>query len=205
MSSAERTEDRSALSGPERARLLEIAGASIDSGLERGHALELEVGRESELLRRPGACFVTLRRDRELRGCIGSLEPSRPLARDVAENAYRAAFHDPRFPPLGGSERAGLDVHLAILGPRSPIAAASEAELLSALRPGVDGLVVCEGPRRATFLPAVWQSLSSPRDFVRELKRKAGLAADHWSTDLRFERYETESIPRVVGEPSASG
>jgi AMMECR1 domain-containing protein len=66
---------------------------------------------------------------------------------------------------------------------------------LSQLRPGVDGLILEEGGRRGTFLPAVWESLPEPRAFLRELKRKAGLPADHWSDTLRAHRYTVESVP----------
>jgi len=113
----------------------------------------------------------------------------------VVENARAAAFYDPRFPPLERRELGGLDIHLSVLTPSEPLPAASEAELLAALAPGEDGLILEEGPRRSTFLPQVWESLPEPRDFLRQLKRKAGLPPDHWSPDLRFRRYRVETIP----------
>jgi AmmeMemoRadiSam system protein A len=113
---------------------------------------------------------------------------------DVARNAFGAAFADPRFPPLHAGEAAGLEVHLSILGPLERLDVACEAELLRALRPGVDGLVLRDGARRATFLPAVWESVSGPPAFVRELRRKAGLEPDHWSATLEVFRYTVESV-----------
>lgn len=178
-----------------RRRLLAIAERSIDEGLRVGRPWSPDLDAEDPVLRGPGAAFVTLRREGQLRGCIGSLEPHRPLARDVSENAFRAAFRDPRFPPLAPHERDDLDLHLSILGPHSPIAAHTEEELVAALRAGVDGLVLCSGGHRATFLPAVWESLPDPRAFVRALKQKAGLAPDAWGSDWSFERYRTLSIP----------
>ena len=137
----------------------------------------------------PGAVFVTLTRHGMLRGCIGSLEAHRPLWQDVEANARAAAFDDPRFGPLATEEYAQIDVEVSVLSATTPLAAASEADLHAQLRAGVDGLVLEVGYRRSTFLPQVWDALPSPRDFVDELKRKAGLQKDFWSGDLRFSRY----------------
>ena len=70
----------------------------------------------------------------------------------------------------------------------------SEADLLAQLRPGVDGLILEDGPHRATFLPDVWSELPSPGDFVLHLKRKAGMRDHYWSPSLRAQRYTTRSI-----------
>jgi AmmeMemoRadiSam system protein A len=137
----------------------------------------------------PGATFVTLTREGELRGCIGSLEPSRPLRIDVHANAVAAAFRDPRFPPLAASEFDAVQVEVSLLTASVPIAAADESALLRALVPGMDGVTVEFGRHRATFLPQVWSTLADPRSFVDALKRKAGLAPDFWDSQLRFSRY----------------
>jgi AmmeMemoRadiSam system protein A len=151
--------------------------------------------RFSPRLRKPGACFVTLRRSGRLRGCVGSLDATRSLVEDVAHNAFASAFRDTRFQPLTeAEERAELDLHLSILTPPEPLPCRSEAELLSKLRPGIDGLILRDGSHRATFLPSVWESLVEPKKFLAELKRKAGLREDHWSDGIRFQRYRTESI-----------
>ncbi len=185
----------SELTPGDRARLLEVAAASIDHGLDREGPLSVDARSESQLLARVGASFVTLRKENALRGCIGTLEPEQPLVCDVAQNAWRAAFRDPRFAPLAPSERRDVEIHLSILGARRPLPARSEAELLEALRPGLDGLVLDAGHRRATFLPAVWESVADPSDFWLALKRKAGLAPDAWDPRWSLERYEVESIP----------
>lgn len=183
------------LEDPEdRAALLEVARASIRHGLEYASPLPVELPRFSPRLREPGACFVTIRRAGALRGCVGSLEATRPLVEDVAQNAFASAFRDPRFPPLAEEESRDLHIHLSVLTVPEPLPCGSEAELLSKLRPGVDGLILRDGIHRATFLPSVWESLADPKRFLVELKRKAGLGADHWSDGIRFQRYRAESI-----------
>lgn len=178
----------------DRRALLEVARASIRHGLEHGSPLRVDLDRFSPRLREPGACFVTLRRSGDLRGCVGSLEATRSLVEDVAENAFASAFRDSRFEPLAEGEQADLDVHLSILTPPEPLPCSSETELLEKLRPGIDGLILQDGGYRATFLPSVWESLAEPKEFLAALKRKAGLAADHWSDRIQFRRYRAESI-----------
>jgi len=145
-------------------------------------------------LHEPGATFVTLIQGGQLRGCIGSLQAWRPLLEDVQDNARNAAFRDPRFPPIGDDELADLEVHISVLSPPEPIAASSEAELLERVRPGVDGLILEDKGHRGTFLPAVWESLPQPAQFLAHLKQKAGLPADHWSDSVRISRYTAEAF-----------
>ncbi len=175
----------------ERSALLDVARRSIAWGLEHGSPLVVEPDRFPKALRTRRASFVTLTAEGRLRGCIGALEASRALVCDVAHNAYAAAFRDPRFAPLAAQELAAIRIKIAVLTPPQPLAVGSEAELLTALRPGRDGLVLQEGSHRATFLPAVWATLPEPREFLHQLRRKAGLDPDHWSADLRLQRYET--------------
>lgn len=148
----------------------------------------------------PGASFVTLKSEGELRGCIGSLHAHRPLGEDVRANAGAAAFDDPRFPPLAVHEYASLEVEVSVLSPSTPIVVASEAELHAQLRPGTDGLTLQWGRRRGTFLPQVWESLPDPRDFIAQLKRKAGLPPDFWSSDLEITRYTVDKF--TEGQPA---
>lgn len=183
------------LSPEERALLLNLAKDSIRYGLEHGRQMPLDTATCPAALQAPGASFVTLHCNGELRGCIGNLMPARPLALDVVGNAYAAAFRDPRFPPLTASEFDALTIHISLLSPMEPLQFESEEELIAQLRPGIDGLVLEEPPRRGTFLPAVWESLPDPRDFLRQLKLKAGLPANYWSRTLRAQRYTVESIP----------
>jgi AmmeMemoRadiSam system protein B/AmmeMemoRadiSam system protein A len=182
--------------------LLEVAKASVEHGLREGQALRVAAGEFAASLRAPGASFVTLKIDGDLRGCVGSPEAWRPLVEDVAENAFSAAFGDSRFPPLDLEEWPHVDVSISVLTPPIEIAFASEEELLALLRPGIDGLILTEGPRRGLFLPQVWDSLPEPRAFLAHLKRKAGLSPNHWSPTLKAFRFRALSIP-ASGEPEA--
>lgn len=178
----------------ERERLLAIAATAIRAGLGAGGAASMEMDELPPPLREPGASFVTLHHRGELRGCIGSLEPHESLAWDVARNAFNAAFRDPRFPPLSRTELDDLDLHISVLGSPEPLRFTDEADLVAQLRPGEDGLILETAGHRGTFLPSVWESLPRPEDFLRHLKRKAGLPADFWSPDIRILRYGTESF-----------
>ncbi|MDX5332463.1 MAG: AmmeMemoRadiSam system protein A [Gammaproteobacteria bacterium] len=178
----------------ERRQLLVIARQSIEQGLHGGEPLRLAQDDLPPRLRETGGTFVTLRRHGELRGCIGTLEPHQPLAQDVAEHAFAAAFRDPRFPPLRADELDDLTIDIAILGPAEELVFQDEADLVRQLRPGADGLILQEGARRGTFLPSVWEQLPDPAEFLRQLKRKAGLPADHWSDTLRVWRYGVEVV-----------
>lgn len=182
----------------ERALMLQLAEASIRHGVSRGVPLPVELEEFPETFRDAGACFVTLNRHGMLRGCIGSLEPHRPLLVDIVHNAFAAAFSDPRFPPLAAAELHELELHISILSAATPISFRSEADLIAQLQPGIDGLIIEERGRRGTFLPSVWESLPQPREFLRHLKMKAGLPADYWSDTVRMSRYHTESFGHTV-------
>ena len=175
-------------------RLLELARRSIQHGLQTGRPLKITLAGYPVELTEHRATFVTLQKQHRLRGCIGMLEAVRPLAEDIAENAFLAAFKDPRFPPLTEDEFGDLEIHLSILTPATPLAFTSEQDLISQLQPGIDGLIVEEGHRRGTFLPSVWEHLPESEQFLRHLKQKAGLPPDFWSETIRVYRYRTEMI-----------
>ena len=71
---------------------------------------------------------------------------------------------------------------------------ATEAELLALLRPSIDGLILESEAGRATFLPAVWEQIPDPAQFVRQLKMKAGWPATYWSTACGACATRTESF-----------
>jgi AmmeMemoRadiSam system protein A len=139
---------------------------------------------------RPGASFVTLELDGALRGCVGSVRAYRPLWRDVVRNAVQAAA-DPRLPAVTAAEWPKLELTVAVLGRPEPIPATDRATLAAALRPGVDGLLLAEGARRATFLPAVWAKVADPEKFVAALLAKGGWPARGWPAGLIAYRYGT--------------
>ncbi len=182
------------LSDGDRKVLKEVACRSVLSGLEHHRPLDVDIGEYSDSLRQKRATFVTLNIDGNLRGCIGTLEAYRPLVVDIAHNAYAAAFSDPRFPPLGPAEYEQLDYHISVLSDTSPMQFDSEADLLSQIRPGIDGLVLEDNGYRGTFLPSVWEQLPEREAFLAHLKQKAGLPASYWSDTLKVSRYTVESF-----------
>ncbi|WP_338114108.1 AmmeMemoRadiSam system protein A [Thiorhodococcus mannitoliphagus] len=190
------TESSGNYGAEERAIILDVAAEAIAQGLEQRSPWVPDTSDYAETLRQPRASFVTLEMDADLRGCIGALEAYRPLVQDVAHNAFAAAFQDPRFPPLSSAEYPRLTIKVSVLTAPEPLAFASEAELLQQLRPGADGLILKDARHRGTFLPAVWEQLPDPIDFLAHLKRKAGLPMDYWSNDLEVLRYTTESFAR---------
>lgn len=144
-----------------------------------------------------GASFVTLHKGGELRGCIGTVEAFRPLAEDVAENAVRAAFADPRFPPLTIDELAMVTLSLSLLSRPEPMAFRDRADFLGQLRAGQDGLILEDQGHRALFLPVVWSQLPDPSDFIGHLWQKAGLAANHWSKEVKAWRFAATDYGEV--------
>jgi len=130
----------------------------------------------------------------ELRGCIGTLSAYRQLQVDVAENALAAAFKDPRFMPLTAYEFLKTNISISILTEPEEINFTSEEDLLSKIRPGVDGLILSAGNNRGTFLPSVWEDLPEKELFWVHLKRKAGLSMDYWSPSIKVERYTSVYI-----------
>lgn len=174
--------------------LLNVAVSSIANGLNTGSPRRVNRNAVDPVLSENGACFVTLKKDGRLRGCIGSPEAHQPLIDDIAQNAFRAAFKDPRFPPLESSELSSLSLSISILSPQSEMNIKDEADLLAQLRPGEDGLVIADGGRRALFLPSVWTQLPDRTTFLQHLKKKAGLPIGHWSPGFRAWRFSAHEI-----------
>lgn len=153
------------------------------------------------LLHTEGATFVTLFTAGALHGCVGSLDATRPLDEDVRANAWAAAFRDPRFMPLTAREFAVTRFEVSLLGAAAPLPSATEDETLAALVPHRDGVTLRWRDSRATLLPQVWDALPDPRDFLRALKSKAGLAPTFWSPDVHLERYSVthfDETPQAV-------
>lgn len=165
--------------------LLPLARAAIAAEL----GLKQPTVPEAEWLNAPGASFVTLHHTGRLRGCIGTIEPYRSLADDVAGNARAAAFADPRFPALTADEYPGIHVEVSVLSAPEPIRYADEADLLAQLRPGIDGVLLQAPEHRSTFLPQVWDQLRTPAEFFGQLKVKAGLSTRDFDPAWRISRY----------------
>ncbi len=189
---------QSGLSDEQKNSLKKLALASIKHGLATGRPISVaefldEDDSATSLPDYNGAAFVTLKKDGELRGCIGSLSANRPLHEDIAENAFAAAFRDHRFGAVTESELDDIEISLSILTPPELMTFSSEQDLIAQLRPGIDGLVITEGSKRGTFLPSVWENYPQADSFLAHLKLKAGLPADYWSGTIKIERYETVS------------
>lgn len=165
--------------------LLPIARAAISRALNVPHAAD----ETAPWLAEHGACFVTLTRYGELRGCIGTLQAHRPLLADVKSNAVSAALRDPRFAPLSAAELEITAVEISLLSPTQAMEVRDEADALAQLRPGVDGIVFEYSSYRSTFLPQVWEDLAQPRQFLAMLRRKAGLPDNFWAEGVKLSRY----------------
>ncbi|WP_293248295.1 AmmeMemoRadiSam system protein A [Nannocystis sp.] len=168
--------------------LLALARSAITAALG-GPALIIP---DAAFLAAPGACFVSLHRDGQLRGCIGNILPVDHLRDAITHNAVAAALRDSRFTPLRPHELADTTIDISLLSPLSPLPAHSEAALLAALRPGVDGLRITSGNRGAVFIPSVWEQLPDPRAFLDHLRAKAGLPRDRWPADMHADRFTAE-------------
>jgi AmmeMemoRadiSam system protein B/AmmeMemoRadiSam system protein A len=172
--------------------LIDIARGAIANGL----GLSSVPVKRNHLpwLLQPGATFVTLTKDGQLRGCMGSLSAGRPLGQDVASNARAAAFEDPRFPKLTRDEWPRCTVEVSLLSAPKPIRFADEGDLVAQIRAGEDGLILECGGKRATYLPQVWEGLPDKRRFLQELLKKAGLPEDTRLARCRVLRYRVRKF-----------
>src|SRR5574337_1175901 len=184
------------LSDDDRVLLLSCCMASLAAAAKGGgEAPRVAVeARLSPALASARASFVTLTENGKLRGCIGSSSPARPLIDDAAANAANAGFSDPRFEPLAEAELQNLSIDVSILSCPHPLRCANEAELIGALEPDRDGLILSAGGRRALFLPSVWRQIPDGKEFVRHLLAKAGLDSRRWPDGLDARRFRVESF-----------
>ncbi len=182
------------LTETDRQILHDIALQSIRHGLSFHTPLPVTPDDYNELLRMDGASFVTLNLDGNLRGCIGALDAYQPLIKDVSDHAYAAAFQDPRFTPVTHAEVEKLLIHISVLTPATKISFSNEEDLIKKIKPGTDGLILQDNYHKGTFLPSVWEQLPEPRDFLQQLKLKAGLQKNDWNENIQVSRYQTISF-----------
>ena len=178
------------LTKKEQRELLKVARDAVVAGVSTGKTPV--IAPKSTGLQLESGCFVTIKQQGQLRGCIGSLEAHRPLGDDVRANAQSAAFRDPRFKPVSAEEFQRLKVEVSLLSKPVPMQFASETDALSQLRPGIDGIILVAGAARSTFLPQVWEQIPEPRQFIAQLKLKAGLPANVWPEGIKLFRYEVQ-------------
>lgn len=164
----------------DRAFLLKLARESIENYIHNKPLPKINWSELSQILQENGASFVTLTYNGYLRGCVGALEPYQSLAEDVREHAIAAAFQDYRFPPLQASEVEAIQIEISYLTKPEILKYNNPNDLLEILRPNVDGVVIRDGGRRATFLPQVWEKIPDTEEFLEQLCTKMGSASDLW-------------------------
>ncbi len=183
------------LTDEEHKILLQLAREALSQGV-RGQILRpLDQGGLPPRLLQPEATFVTLTKKGELRGCIGSLEASRPLAEDVRVHAVAAALEDYRFPSVHPDEISYILIEISRLTTPQLIDSRDERDLLSHIHPGLDGVILKRGVRRATFLPQVWEKVPEVEEFFGMLCRKMGAPVDCWRhKDVQVFTYQVEKF-----------
>jgi AmmeMemoRadiSam system protein A len=183
------------LSGDEKNILLQLARQAITLAVNHKPVPPVDIQRLTPLLKENGASFVTLTEDGELRGCVGALEPSMPLAEDVQYHSIAAALEDYRFPPVRPAEVSGIVIEISRLTIPQPLLYKGPQDLLNKLRPDLDGVIIKDGFRRATFLPQVWEKLPNPRAFLSHLCQKMGAPSDLWEhRELQVLIYQVEEF-----------
>jgi AmmeMemoRadiSam system protein A len=185
--------DEFSLNLEEKRICVELARASIKYFFEEEHKYSLsseEVSKLPKKLLEKKACFVTLMIHGDLRGCIGHLNAIQPLYKDIIENAFSAAFSDPRFDALTEDEFSLAEIEVSILTDPLPLEYKDTSDLLNKIIPKKDGLIISKGFRSATFLPSVWEEIASKEEFLSHLCLKAGLAPTEWQKgELSVQRY----------------
>jgi AmmeMemoRadiSam system protein A len=183
------------LTPEEQLYLLKLARQSLEKGVCGEELPQIDVDSLSERMRAYGASFVTLTRRGNLRGCIGALEPYQSLVEDVREHAVAAALDDYRFPPVQPDELPEISIEISRLTTPTPLEYGRPEELLQSLRPGVDGVILHDGIRRATFLPQVWEKIPQADIFLSQLCMKMGSSPDTWRRKkLNVEIYQVEEF-----------
>ena len=179
----------------DRAVLLRLARETIQLTAARQALPHLDLADYSKDLRQDGVSFVTLTIDEQLRGCIGALEAYQPLVLDVQEHAAAAASEDYRFSRVRPEEVPLLEIEISRLTPTQTLQYENWQDLIAKLRPGLDGVLIRDGRRRATFLPQVWEKLPDPQNFLSHLCVKMGAPENYWQTQkLDVSIYQVEDF-----------
>ena len=168
------------LTDEEKQILIRIARESMERGVRGEKLSPLDLKSMTTRLQEDGASFVTLTIRGDLRGCIGALEPYQPLAQDVREHAIAAALEDPRFPSVTPSELDQIELEVSRLTIPERLEYKDAEDLLAKLHPNMDGVILRDGFRRATFLPQVWEKIPDKAEFLDNLCYKMGAAPDTW-------------------------
>jgi AmmeMemoRadiSam system protein A len=175
--------------------LLKIANDTIKSKFDESVKIDKEeLVLKYPFLEEPGACFITLNLNNELRGCIGSLEVYGMLIDDIIENAYNAAFLDPRFLELTQEEYEKIDLEISILTPALKIEYKDKEDLKSKIKIGIQGVVLENEDARSTFLPQVWEQFPTFEEFFEKLLFKGSFDEDSLEKNIDVLVYEVIKI-----------
>lgn len=168
------------LTAMEKEILLNTARNAIENAVSGKKDLEINYDRIPESLKKPGATFITLTKNGMLRGCIGTLNPTRSIIDDVCVHAVAAAMDDYRFPPLEADEVDNIKIEVSLLSTPRKLNYSNIDELLNFIQPGIDGVILKDGSARATFLPQVWSKIPDKEQFLNHLCQKMGAPAEIW-------------------------
>ncbi|MDX1300988.1 AmmeMemoRadiSam system protein A [Photobacterium sp.] len=182
------------LSKGELTQLLDIAREAIRGHLSNGEINAPQLDLYSKKLLKPAACFVTLEVNGELQGCLGTIAAHSPLVLEVHNKARASAYQDRRFMPLTKDQLDKLTIEVSVLSDPERLMVNSEQELLDYLADHKVGVILTQNHKQALFLPQVWEKLPEPKDFIRQLKVKAGLKATYWSPDMVVSTFTVSSI-----------
>lgn len=186
------------LGAEDAAVLLDIAQSTLSAALRGVGPVKPALADLPPVFTQRRGMFVTLLANGRLNGCVGTMEGTEPVAHEVARLALSAAFEDDRLPPLRIGADGELTIKVSLLSPMRPLAVGSMSELAATVRPRYDGVLVEAGWYRGVFLPAVWEQLPDPWDFLDRLWHKAGLAPGAWPLGLRVHRFTTQQHERRV-------
>jgi uncharacterized protein, PH0010 family len=175
--------------------LLRLAREAMERGVKGEELPSLDQSSLPASLREEGSSFITLTSHGQLRGCIGSLNPYQSLAEDVREHAIAAALNDPRFPAVREEELNGIQIEVSRLTRPILLEYKDSDDLLSKLHPYVDGVILRDAFRQATFLPQVWEKIPDPAEFMNDLCYKMGVKHDLWhSKHFEVLTYQVEEF-----------
>lgn len=177
-------------------QLMNVAKSALQTAVIKHKHYKPARSEYGDMLFNRGAAFVTLEKNGELRGCIGSLMSSQAIAYDIAQNAYAAALEDSRFSPVTPEELPELNISISLLTGFEQIEYQDEADLLKQMIKGSDGIVIRDGNRQGVFLPAVWKQLPEPQEFLNSLKLKAGMSPAYWSNKIKVYRFRVVELSK---------
>jgi hypothetical protein len=167
------------LPAQDREALLRLARTAIEARLVEGAKVE-RPDQIPPVFNEMRGCFVTLHKHRQLRGCIGTIEPTCSLVECVEKNARNAAFSDPRFPALREEELKEIDIEVSVLSVPETLSFKDGEDLKGQLEPNIHGVILSRGMHRSTFLPQVWKQLPQKEKFLEHLCLKGGMSATAW-------------------------